>query len=242
MILDRRPPPAVTPGPRSSKPAGGHSGFSFARRTTRRAMPGTARGRPGFAPLARVVFSSPPARGARPAASPAPRGKTSAERLRELARQAGVSHAAPRRHFADRQALLDALAEAGFLRLGDELRAAIRTAGDDYKTRLRRPRDCVHTLRDGGRRPPRADVCRQAWPALRGAGRRVRPPVHHVRRPDPPGAAGRRATARRHRPGPPAALRRHPGHRALVTSGSVNAGQTDELIADTVALFAHGPR
>jgi hypothetical protein len=41
-------------------------------------MPGTARGRPGFAPLARVVFSSPPARGARPAASPAQRGKTSA--------------------------------------------------------------------------------------------------------------------------------------------------------------------
>ena len=31
--------------------------------------------------------------------------------LRELAREAGVSHAAPRRHFADRQALLDALAE-----------------------------------------------------------------------------------------------------------------------------------
>jgi len=37
--------------------------------------------------------------------------------LRDLARQAGVSHAAPRRHFADRQALLDALAGAGFARL-----------------------------------------------------------------------------------------------------------------------------
>src|ERR1700683_2165031 len=57
--------------------------------------------------------------------------------LRDLARQAGVSHAAPRRHFADRQALLDALAEAGFLRLGDELRAAIETAGDDYEAPLR---------------------------------------------------------------------------------------------------------
>ena len=33
--------------------------------------------------------------------------------LRELARQVGVSHAAPRRHFADKQALLDALAEDG---------------------------------------------------------------------------------------------------------------------------------
>jgi hypothetical protein len=32
------------------------------------------------------------------------------------------------------------------------------------------------------------------------------------------------------------------GIATLVTSGSVDAGQTDELIADTVALFAHGPR
>ena len=44
--------------------------------------------------------------------------------LRELAREAGVSHGAPRRHFPDRQALLDALAETGFARLGAELRAA----------------------------------------------------------------------------------------------------------------------
>jgi AcrR family transcriptional regulator len=50
--------------------------------------------------------------------------------LRALARQAGVSHAAPRRHFADKQALLDALAEDGFERLGAELRTAIGGAGD----------------------------------------------------------------------------------------------------------------
>src|ERR1700727_646957 len=56
--------------------------------------------------------------------------------LRELARQAGVSHAAPRRHFADRQALLDALAEAGFERLGAELRSAAAGAGDDFPARL----------------------------------------------------------------------------------------------------------
>ncbi|WAP58220.1 helix-turn-helix domain-containing protein [Streptomyces sp. S465] len=31
--------------------------------------------------------------------------------LRELAREAGVSHGAPRSHFIDRNALLDALAE-----------------------------------------------------------------------------------------------------------------------------------
>ena len=56
--------------------------------------------------------------------------------LRELARQAGVSHAAPRRHFADRQALLDALAEAGFTRLAGEVRAAIEDAGGEYRARL----------------------------------------------------------------------------------------------------------
>jgi AcrR family transcriptional regulator len=56
--------------------------------------------------------------------------------LRELAREIGVSHGAPRRHFPDRQALLDALAEAGFARLGDELRGAIDRAGEDFEARL----------------------------------------------------------------------------------------------------------
>ncbi|MBO4161576.1 TetR/AcrR family transcriptional regulator [Micromonospora sp. MMS20-R2-23] len=56
--------------------------------------------------------------------------------LRELAREVGVSHAAPRRHFADRQALLDALAEAGFARLHAELHAALVAAGDDFAPRL----------------------------------------------------------------------------------------------------------
>jgi len=57
--------------------------------------------------------------------------------LRELAREVGVSHGAPRRHFSDRQALLDALAEAGFERLGAELRSAVDDAGDDFGARLR---------------------------------------------------------------------------------------------------------
>uniref|UniRef100_UPI00114CC8DF TetR family transcriptional regulator n=1 Tax=Curtobacterium sp. UCD-KPL2560 TaxID=1885315 RepID=UPI00114CC8DF len=39
--------------------------------------------------------------------------------LRELARRAGVSHGAPRSHFVDRRALLDALAVLGFERLHD---------------------------------------------------------------------------------------------------------------------------
>jgi AcrR family transcriptional regulator len=56
--------------------------------------------------------------------------------LRELARAVGVSHGAPRRHFPDRQALLDALALAGFERLGAELRGAMDSAGEDFQARV----------------------------------------------------------------------------------------------------------
>jgi AcrR family transcriptional regulator len=44
--------------------------------------------------------------------------------LRELAREAGVSHGAPRSHFIDRKALLDALGERGFLQLATAMREA----------------------------------------------------------------------------------------------------------------------
>lgn len=50
--------------------------------------------------------------------------------LRELARKAGVSHGAPRKHFIDRRALLDALAERGFVRLADEIHQAASHAPD----------------------------------------------------------------------------------------------------------------
>lgn len=50
--------------------------------------------------------------------------------LRELAREAGVSHGAPRKHFIDRNALLDALAERGFVRLADEIQQAASHAPD----------------------------------------------------------------------------------------------------------------
>jgi AcrR family transcriptional regulator len=45
--------------------------------------------------------------------------------LREVARRAGVSHTAPYRHFADKEALLAAIAEDGFLRISNGLRAAV---------------------------------------------------------------------------------------------------------------------
>lgn len=57
--------------------------------------------------------------------------------LRDLAREVGVSHAAPRRHFPDRQALLDALAEAGFVRFEGVLRGALAEAGEDFPDRVR---------------------------------------------------------------------------------------------------------
>ena len=62
--------------------------------------------------------------------------------LRELARAVGVSHAAPRRHFPDRQALLDALAIEGFERLGADIRAAASDGRDvDFEPTLQR---CAH--------------------------------------------------------------------------------------------------
>ena len=55
--------------------------------------------------------------------------------LRELARRAGVSHAAPAHHFGDKAGLLTALAADGWSMLADELAAAgpdLREAGVAY--------------------------------------------------------------------------------------------------------------
>jgi AcrR family transcriptional regulator len=62
-------------------------------------------------------------------------GGVEALSLRSLARDIGVSHAAPARHFPDRQALLDALAIEGFARLGTELHAA-SFGGEAFEDRL----------------------------------------------------------------------------------------------------------
>jgi AcrR family transcriptional regulator len=55
--------------------------------------------------------------------------------LRELARDLGVSHAAPSRHFKDRRALLDALALTGFDQLTGLL-ATAAPAGGTFRERL----------------------------------------------------------------------------------------------------------
>jgi AcrR family transcriptional regulator len=56
--------------------------------------------------------------------------------LRELAREVGVSHGAPRQHFPDKQALLDALAVRGLNRLGTSLSTALAAADGGLEERL----------------------------------------------------------------------------------------------------------
>ena len=99
-------------------------------------------------------------------------GGVQALSLRELAREAGVSHAAPRRHFPDRQALLDALAQDGFERLGGELTRAIEGAGPAFGPRLHAlaqayvgfatRHSALLELMYAGKERPGADAVRQA--------------------------------------------------------------------------------
>ncbi|WP_299576412.1 TetR/AcrR family transcriptional regulator [uncultured Williamsia sp.] len=63
-------------------------------------------------------------------------GGVDALSLRELARDAGVSHAAPRRHFRDRHALVNALAERGFELMTRRMSDAA-TAHPDHRDRFR---------------------------------------------------------------------------------------------------------
>ena len=56
--------------------------------------------------------------------------------LRAVARRAWVSHTAPYRHFADKEALIVAIAEDGFCRLGEQLAAAKVSAVDGALAQL----------------------------------------------------------------------------------------------------------
>src|SRR3984957_17428144 len=64
------------------------------------------------------------------------RGGVQSISLRELSRELGVSQGAPRRHFADKQALLDALAIRGFEQFDATLKRAAGKRGQDFKARL----------------------------------------------------------------------------------------------------------
>jgi len=57
--------------------------------------------------------------------------------MRAIAREAGVSHMAPYHHFADKAALLAAVAEEGFRALTQEMADRIAARGGDQKTALR---------------------------------------------------------------------------------------------------------
>jgi len=57
--------------------------------------------------------------------------------MRAIAREAGVSHMAPYHHFADKAALIAAVAEEGFHALAQEMANRIAARGDDPKAALR---------------------------------------------------------------------------------------------------------
>ncbi|MEU6206004.1 TetR/AcrR family transcriptional regulator [Micromonospora musae] len=56
--------------------------------------------------------------------------------LRDIARRAGVSHGAPRRHFPTHLDLLSAIARQGYADLGVRIAAVVRDAGPDPRERL----------------------------------------------------------------------------------------------------------
>src|SRR5258708_1628242 len=162
--------------------------------------------------------------------------------LRELAREVGVSHGAPRRHFPDRQALLDALAEAGFARLGADLRRAVDRAGEDFEPRLQATaaayvrfatRDAAllelmfagKSSEESGRLHEAADRAFAVMLELIQQGQ-----AQGALEPGEPERVGLVLFATIQ------------GIAALVTGGVVDAAQLDDLVADAIAHFLRGSR
>jgi AcrR family transcriptional regulator len=162
--------------------------------------------------------------------------------LRELARETGVSHGAPRRHFPDRQALLDALAEDGFARLGAELQNAVDGAGEDFQPRLRATaaayvrfatRDAaLLELMFAGKHGDQTGALNEA------ADRAFSVMLQLIQQGQADGVL---------EPGEPERVglvlfATIQGIAALVTGGMVHAEQLDELVADSIAHFLRGSR
>jgi AcrR family transcriptional regulator len=162
--------------------------------------------------------------------------------LRELARQIGVSHGAPRRHFADRQALLDALAESGFARLGAELRGAAKSAGEGYEARLRATATAYvrFAIRDAALLELMfASKQHEQAGALHEAADRAFSVILELIEEGQSNAALE--------PGDPEHIglllfATVQGLAALVTAGIVAPEQVDSLVGDATARFLHGPR
>jgi AcrR family transcriptional regulator len=162
--------------------------------------------------------------------------------LRDLARQIGVSPGAPRRHFADHRALLDALAQAGFERLGSELRAAVDAAGDGFEERLRataaayvqfatEDADLLELMFAGKHRDPTgalADAANRAFAVMLDL--IVQGQANGALQPGDPERVGLVLFATIQ------------GIAALVTAGLVQPDQVTGLVADATAYFLRGSR
>ncbi len=161
--------------------------------------------------------------------------------LRELAREVGVSHGAPRRHFPDRQALLDALAQAGFARLRAELQTAVDGA-QDFPGCLRaiaaayigfatRDPALLELMFAGKHRDPSGALHEAADRAFSVMGELIEQgQAEDVLAPGEPERVGLVLFATIQ------------GIAALVTGGMVSADQLDELVADAIAHFLRGSR
>lgn len=162
--------------------------------------------------------------------------------LRELAREVGVSHAAPRRHFPDRQALLDAVAESGFERLGAELRTAADGAGDAFQSRLEAT--AAAYIRFATADPALLDLMfaskhRATEPSLHDAMERAFSVMMELI------VQGQEIGCLQ--PGDPERVglvlfSTIQGIAALLTAGMITPEQLDELTADAIAHFLRGSR
>jgi AcrR family transcriptional regulator len=162
--------------------------------------------------------------------------------LRELARDIGVSHGAPRRHFPDRQALLDALAEAGFARLGAELQHAVDGAGTDFAARLHAT--AAAYVRFATRDAALLELMfagkhREESRTLQIAAERAFAVMLELI--DQGQAEGALERGEPERVGL-VLFATIQGIAALVTGGMVQAEQLDELLADAIAHFLRGSR
>ena len=120
-------------------------------------------------------------------------GGIAALTLREAARRAGVSHSAPYRHFADREALLAEVVGQGFAQLSAALRQAAPEGSHAValaylRYALARPRRYRLMFAGGASRTRRAGLTAQADSVLRVFVQSV-PPLGDAER------AGRAATA-----------------------------------------------
>jgi AcrR family transcriptional regulator len=167
---------------------------------------------------------------------------TDALSLRRLARETGVSHGAPRRHFPSRQALLDALVEAGFERLGAELRRAVDGAGEAFEPRLQAA--AAAYVRFATVDAALLDLMfagkhRDETGALREASERAFAVLLEII------AQGQGEGALE--PGEPERVglvlfSTIQGIASLVSAGLVQPDQVDELVADAIAHFLRGSR